>query len=196
MLEYSQGVWLKMKKTYETYSGKAKRYRKHPIGRRLMVGLLCVCMMTVSLPVEHFGYIAWAAQKQEIVSEPELSREIREQSVPLGTDLQELDLPGTLTAVCRPLEDAPQVQPQETVEPKAEPESVEIQNAQAAKTMINTGTEEGTESAPSEEGTEPAPSQEGSEPAPSEEPSEPAPPENGGETAPSDNIPAPGGRRM
>lgn len=191
MLEYSQGVWLKMKKTYETYSGKAKRYRKHPIGRRLMVGLLCVCMMTVSLPVEHFGYIAWAAQKQEIVSEPELSREIREQSVPLGTDLQELDLPGTLTAVCRPLEDAPQVQPQETVEPKAEPESVEIQNAQAAKTMINTGTEEGTESAPSEEGTEPAPSQEGSEPAPSEEPSEPAPPENGGETAPSDNIPAP-----
>ncbi len=202
-----------MKKTYETYSGKTKRYRKHPIGRRMVVGLLCVCMMTVSLPVEHFGYLALAAQKQQIVSTPELSQEIREQSVPAGTELRDLDLPGMLTAVCRPLEDTPKVQPQETVEPKTAPESAIIQDAQVSGAMIPTGTQEGlsgetqetgmdvgaesapsgegTEPAPSENGTESAPSDEGTEPAPSEEPTEPAPPEGGSESAPSENIPAP-----
>lgn len=207
-----------MKKTSETYSGKTKRYRKHPIGGRLVVGLLCVCMTTVSLPVEHFGILVQAAQKQEVVSAPELSQEIREQTVPVGTELQELDLPETLTASCRLLEDEPQEQPQETVEPKAEPKIAEPQSAQVSDAMSPAGTDKGlsdqaqptvsdteqasakedAESSSSEKAAEPAPSEEGTEPAPSEEetessgePSEPAPPEGGTQPALPEETPMP-----
>ena len=50
-----------MKKTYRKKMGE---YRKHPIGRRLVVGVLCICLSLVSLPIDHFGNLAQAAQNE------------------------------------------------------------------------------------------------------------------------------------
>lgn len=179
-----------------TYSGKTERYRKHPIGRRMVVGLLCVCMMVVSLPVEHFGYLAWAAQKQEVVIAPELSEEIKNQSVPLGTDLQELDLPEALTAVCRPLEENDVEQPsEEPVGVQIEAADTASENVQAADAGISAGAEkemsskEQAQPSGAEIGTE-STTEEG-EPAVSEEPAEPIPSEGEIEPIPSGTEPTP-----
>ena len=94
-----------MEKTKGVHSKKTRQYRRHLIGQRLVVGILCVCLLLVSLPAEHFGYLAWAAQKQEIVMFAALPEEVRSQTVSMGTGLEELGLPQTLEAECRPLEE-------------------------------------------------------------------------------------------
>lgn len=94
-----------MKKKENNPPGKSRQYRKHPLGQRLLVGLLCICLSLASLPLEHYGSLALAAQRQEIVMFPGLPEEIKRQEVPLGTDLEELKLPVQLTAVCRSVEE-------------------------------------------------------------------------------------------
>lgn len=74
---------------------------KHPLGQRLVVGLLCICLMAVSLPMKHLRLVALAAQGGEIVMFKALPDEIREQTVGQGTPLEDLELPNTLKAVCR-----------------------------------------------------------------------------------------------
>ncbi|NBH12913.1 hypothetical protein D3Z36_01605 [Lachnospiraceae bacterium] len=95
-----------MKKREKSPPGKSRQYRKHPIGQRLLVGLLCVCLSLVSLPLENYGYLALAAQKQEIIMFSSLPEEVRIQSVSSGTDLKGLKLPEELTAVCRVAEES------------------------------------------------------------------------------------------
>lgn len=125
-----------MKNKKDRNFDKSRRFRKHPIGQRLVIGLLCVCLLVMLLPMEFYGYLALAAQKQEIVMFSMLPREVGRQMVPAGTELEELNLPHTLEAVCRPLEDSspeeenapeetePFVMPEET-EPSAMPEETE-----------------------------------------------------------------------
>ena len=86
-----------MKKTYRKKMGE---YRKHPIGRRLVVGVLCICLSLVSLPIDHFGNLAQAAQNEEIVGFSALQEEVRNQTVQIGTGLEQLNLPQELEAVC------------------------------------------------------------------------------------------------
>lgn len=95
-----------MKKRKTTNTEKSRQYRKHPIGRRLIVGLLCVCLSLVSLPIDHYGYRLWASEKEkwEVVEFSLLSEDVRRQMVFSGTSQKELNLPKELEAVCRPVE--------------------------------------------------------------------------------------------
>ncbi len=91
-----------MKKTKGIHGKNSRKYRKHPIGQRLIAGLLCICLLLVSLPMKNYGGLAWAAERKEIVVFSAISQEVRLQTVSIGTEIEELELPETLTAVCRP----------------------------------------------------------------------------------------------
>lgn len=99
-----------MKKTKITNTQKSRQCRKHPIGRRLMVGLLCICLSLVSLPIDHYGYLSWASGKQEIVDFSPLPEDVRRQMVFAGTSQEELNLPKELEVICRSVEGAPTVE--------------------------------------------------------------------------------------
>ena len=89
-----------MKSSKNDNTVKSRQRRRHPIGRRLLAGLLCVCLSLVPLPMDNFGYSVQAAQEQEITSFVELPENVRMRTVSVGTDLEELNLPQTLEAVC------------------------------------------------------------------------------------------------
>lgn len=93
-----------MKQKKDANPRKWKEYWKHPVGHRLMAGVLCICLMVVSLPAKIYGSLALAAEKREIVMFPELPDEVRVQEVKTGTKWEELDLPDTLAAMCRPVQ--------------------------------------------------------------------------------------------
>ena len=65
-----------------------KGRRNHSIGRRMLAGLLCVCLMVVSLPIEYGGGKALAAQKMEIVAFEELPQDVKVRQVEMGTPLE------------------------------------------------------------------------------------------------------------
>lgn len=143
-----------MKKTKNNNSEKSKQYRKHPIGRRLIVGVLCICLSLVSLPIDHYGYLVWAAEKQEIVMFSALPEDVREQTVQTGTELEELDLPDTLTAVCRLSEDSPSLEESpepEGFETSGMPETTESSGEQEATGLF--GEEKGMELSGEQEAT-------------------------------------------
>ncbi len=105
MLHKECGGEMREERKQNSSRSKSRQYRKHPIGQRLIVGLLCICLPLVSLPIERYGYLALAAQRQEIVMFPALSSEVRTQTVEAGTEREELELPNTLSAVCRQIEE-------------------------------------------------------------------------------------------
>jgi len=153
------------------YAVKTRKYRKHPIGQRLMAGLLCICLMLVSLPMENYGGLVWAAGKQEIVMFPAISQEIRMQMVPVGTEIGELKLPETLTAVCHSLQEdtfhglrrgilevkaaePAQVPELEKAEEEISPGAEELENLEAPGGQELSGEPEGSEPPTDESGEE------------------------------------------
>lgn len=153
-----------MKKKENNSQKKSRQHRKHPIGQRLIVGILCICLSLVSLPIDQYGSLALAAQSQEIVMFPALSQEVRVQAVQIGTEEAELNLPEALTAVCRVQEEIPvEIQP-EVIETEAMEQASDIQS------QTEENASEAEEPLP-EVGAEPSVPE---EPALSEEPLPPA----------------------
>ena len=77
----------------------------------LMSVTLSVCIVASSMPIEVLAKEAVPGQEEsaarehglyEIVSFEELNEEVRNRSVPVGTALEDLSLPETLTVSCRP----------------------------------------------------------------------------------------------
>ena len=100
-----------MKRNKDVRSGEQKKALKHPMSQKLVAGLLCICLSVMSLPMEPFGHLAQAAQKQEIVMFLALSRDMKEKTVNVGTEQEKLELHDTLIAVCQqPKEGMAQVQ--------------------------------------------------------------------------------------
>ncbi|MCI9174578.1 MAG: hypothetical protein HFH49_06450 [Lachnospiraceae bacterium] len=80
---------------------------RHPVRQKFLAGLLCVCLMIVSLPVEFLGAEVLAeGAERKVVSFTPLPEEVREQTAAAGTPLEELNLPDTLEAVCVKAEQA------------------------------------------------------------------------------------------
>lgn len=97
-----------MRKTNQSNLTTSSRlYRKHSLGQRMMVGLLCICLLLVSLPIEQFGCLAEAAQGREIVSFSVLPQEVANQTVQMGTELESLNLPQELEVTCQSLPEVP-----------------------------------------------------------------------------------------
>lgn len=169
---------MKEKSIKNNPKSKYRQYRKHPIGQRLIVGILCICLSLVSLPTEHFGYLALAAQRQEIVMFPALSSEVRTQTVKAGTELEKLELPSSLTAVCRLFEEeAPAAIQFENLETKAaEAERTSDVQSQAPENVSESASipEEPVSAEEQPNPEEPSDTQEPSDP---EEPSDPQEPE-------------------
>ncbi|MCI8494426.1 MAG: InlB B-repeat-containing protein, partial [Lachnospiraceae bacterium] len=90
-----------MEEKKKSQKGRVKKSRRHPIGQRLIAGLLCLCLSILSMPIDDYGNFVLAAQGKEIVMFPALPREVRTQTVTAGTSVDKLDLPDTLTVVCR-----------------------------------------------------------------------------------------------
>ncbi len=104
-----------------------KGRRNHPIGRRMLAGLLCVCLMVVSLPIEYGGGKALAAQKMEIVAFEELPQDVKVRQVEMGTPLERLGLPGALKVTCRKMEEAGSISPSEAAAGGSRPEQAVIE---------------------------------------------------------------------
>ena len=104
-----------------------KGRRNHPIGQRMLAGLLCVCLMVVSLPIEYGGGKALAAQKMEIVAFEELPKDVKVQQVEMGTPLERLGLPGALKVTCRKMEEAGSISPSEAAAGGSQPEPAVIE---------------------------------------------------------------------
>lgn len=86
--------------------GQPVQIKKHPFRQKFMAGLLCICLMLVSLPVEFYGSRVLAeGPQQKVLSFSALPEDVKQQTVGQGTELRELNLPDTLTAVCVPWED-------------------------------------------------------------------------------------------
>ncbi len=80
---------------------------RHPVRQKFLAGLLCVCLMIVSLPVEFWGAEVLAEEaERKVVSFTLLPEEVRKQVAAAGTPLEELNLPDTLEAVCVKAEQA------------------------------------------------------------------------------------------
>ncbi len=100
-----QGVCYEVKKTNGNFSVKRGKKEKHPVRQKLIAGLLCICLMMVSLPIEFFSSRVFAEESQKkILSFSLLPEEIRQQTVNTGMSLEKLNLPDTLEAVCVPAE--------------------------------------------------------------------------------------------
>lgn len=191
-----------MKKTKGIHGKNSRKYRKHPIGQRLIAGLLCICLLLVSLPMKNYGGLAWAAERKEIVVFPAISQEVRLQTVSIGTEIEELELPETLTAVCRPPQEdtfhglrrgilevkaaePAQVPELEKAEEEASPESEELENLEESGGQEPSGESEGPEPPMDESGEElPA---DGTEAAPGE-PDPEAPGDTSGTEPPGENT--------
>ncbi len=104
-----------------------KGRRNHPIGQRMLAGLLCVCLMVVSLPIEYGGGKALAAQKMEIVAFEELPQDVKVRQVEMGTPLERLGLPGALKVTCRKMEEAGSISPSEAAAGGSQPEQAMIE---------------------------------------------------------------------
>lgn len=103
-VKIGQGECYGMKKK-ENNSGQPLRVKKHPFRQKFMAGLLCVCLMLVSLPAELYGSRVLAeGQKKMILSFSPLPENVEQQTVGKGTDLGKVNLPETLEAVCTLLE--------------------------------------------------------------------------------------------
>ena len=89
------------------------QFKLHPFRRRVLASTLCVCLVISSMPVADYAFPVLAAENSEeiqenahdgiyeIVSFTELPNEVKEQTVAVGTPLESLVLPDTLTALCR-----------------------------------------------------------------------------------------------
>ena len=104
-----------------------KGRRNHSIGRRMLAGLLCVCLMVVSLPIEYGGGKALAAQKMEIVAFEELPQDVKVRQVEMGTPLERLGLPEALKVTCRKMEEAGSISPSEAAAGVSQPEQAVIE---------------------------------------------------------------------
>ncbi len=124
-------------KNSKNYTAEFVQRRRHPIGRRLLAGLLCICLSLVPLPLDDFGYSVQAAQKQEITSFVQLPEDVGSRTVPMGTDLESLNLPQTLEAVCS-MQEMPQTTGEETAPSGEEPS---ISEGQPVFTQENTDVE-------------------------------------------------------
>ena len=103
-VKIGQGECYGMKKK-ENNSGQPLRVKKHPFRQKFMAGLLCVCLMLVSLPAELYGSRVLAeGQKKMVLSFSPLPENVEQQTVGKGTDLGKVNLPETLEAVCTLLE--------------------------------------------------------------------------------------------
>ena len=181
-----------MKRNKDVRSGEQKKALKHPMSQKLVAGLLCICLSVMSLPMEPFGHLAQAAQKQEIVMFLALSRDMKEKTVNVGTEQEKLELPDTLIAVCQqPKEGMAQVQNHlvrivkqeqgEAVEPENTVDGTKVSESEPPKEKLDSVP---FEEKPSVEETEPEPSKPGSseekpepsKPGVSEEESEPSKP--------------------
>lgn len=86
--------------------------KMHPFIRRALASTLCVCLVISSMPTAAYAFPVLAAENSEkiqenthdgtheIVSFMELPDEVKEQTVTVGTPLESLELPDTLTALC------------------------------------------------------------------------------------------------
>ena len=84
--------------------GELQNEKKH-LKKKIAAILLMLCLLVTLLPVEYYGIgplgddgedqIQW-----EILSFSALPEELSMQTVPLGTPLEELNLPSALTAIC------------------------------------------------------------------------------------------------
>ena len=137
--------------------GELQNEKKH-LKKKIAAILLMLCLLVTLLPVEYYGIgplgddsedqIQW-----EILSFSALPEELSMQTVPLGTPLEELNLPSALTAICRKLqqeENLPETetpQPSETETPQAPDtesettESSEVPDTSETPDVLDTETE-------------------------------------------------------
>lgn len=97
------------------------QFKLHPFRRRVLASVFCICLVVSSMPAVDGAFPVLAAEDSEELQEneqeeiqentydgvyeivlfTELSDEIKEQTVAVGTPLENLALPDTLTVVCR-----------------------------------------------------------------------------------------------
>lgn len=92
-----------MKERKDTLPEKRK---KHGKGNKLIIALLSVCLIMTSLPNMYYQTFVLAAGlpndggQYEILSVSELTENVKSQTVPVGTPIEALNLPGILTVSC------------------------------------------------------------------------------------------------
>ncbi len=94
-----------MKERKDTLPENRKRTRK---GNKLIIALLSICLIMTSLPNGYYQAFALAAEspiggvQYEILSVGEIEEKTGVQTVAVGTPIEALGLPGSLTVSCRP----------------------------------------------------------------------------------------------
>ena len=91
---------MEMKKIEGNLLEKLLQSKKHLVRQKFLAFFLCICLSVVSLPIDFFGFqvLAEGIQRQIMYFLP-LSEGIRQQTVDVGTELEDLELPNTLTVM-------------------------------------------------------------------------------------------------
>lgn len=101
--------------------GELKNEKKH-FKKKIAAIILMLCLLVTLLPVEYYGIAALddgseSGSQWEVLSFSTLAEEVSTQTVAMGTPLEALNLPNTLTAVCRQIkqeENVPETETQNT----------------------------------------------------------------------------------
>ncbi len=123
--------------------------RKKRIRRWMAAVLLSLCLILTLLPVEYYGFSisqtndVTVTTQQEILSFSELSSDVTNQNVGIGTPFTSLQLPNQLTAVCRSLKEEASANTEMTETPDSE--TSETPNSENTETP-DSGTSETTDS--------------------------------------------------
>ena len=143
------------------------QFKLYSFRQRVLASALCVCLVMSSMPSTDYVLPVLAAENsedgqengqeeiqenthdsiREIVSFTELSDEVKEQTVAVGTPLESLGLPDTLTAVCRM---ANEKDPEDNQDPDKEqnPEDEDKQPGEGDGENPEEGSDEGNEGEP------------------------------------------------
>ena len=121
-----------MKERKDTLPEKKNKQGK---GNKLIIALLSACLIMTSLPNMYYQTFVLAAElpneneQYEILSVSELPMDVKSQTVSVGTPIEALNLPGTLTVSCCQHRAENQEAPVEPENQKApvEPENQETQ---------------------------------------------------------------------
>ena len=119
--------------------------RKNRIRRWMAAVLLSLCLILTLLPVEYYGFTISQTNdvnvttQQEILSFSELSSDVTNQNVGIGTPLTALQLPNQLTAVCRFFKEEAPANTEMTETPNSE--TTETPNSETTETPNSETTE-------------------------------------------------------
>lgn len=139
--------------------GELQSEKKH-LKKKIAAIILMLCLLVTLLPVEYYGIGALgdesgAGNQWEVLSFSALAEEISTQTVAMGTPLEELNLPSTLTAICRQIkqeENVPETETQNTeTETTEKPDTeTEVPDTEVPSETPDTETEAADTTVPSE----------------------------------------------